>query len=1043
MFGKNKFRRAGWLIGLCLLVISGYLKAAEEVAVTVNWGMPSGNVTANHWGVNDFQAKNQMTFDKNYSDYLKKVNPGIVRIHQAGLVNAWTNNAAGAWDTAKIKLIFDNIMPGYGTAKVLLDLSDWPEFIAPSGNYLPLDKEQALEDYFAQLPSIIKLIGHRVDYYEFLNENDEGYQNSIGFDKYAQLVKRLAIRVKTEAAALDLPYTVKVGGPALRWPNSAWFQPAIDILGAHIDFFSWHHYATGPIGEGVTEEQRNQAIFNNIEWMAGSAINDIRNYAISKGYNHLEYFLDEFSVQYVWTPYEPRVHNNVGAVWFASLIRRFAQNNLSGAMVWNAKDGAYGLLPDNENISAPGQLYLWGNKYLRGQLMTAGSDRVSLEVMAILRADNSHQVLLINRSTDTVTIGNINTWMGIGITDPFNGLTIDASCKQGNHWEPKPVAISNNSVNMMPWSVVLISNSQPDIVQPVADPQAIIRMHDRVYLSWNDPNTEVVGYNIYVNGNFYKTVSDTVCWIEDLQAASSYTLGISVLDQFWQEYDTVPFSVSTEEPPLFINDQTKGALQNMITWGEAWLNGTNAAFYNDDIMTASTIGATFDVSFYGHQAVIFGKRNITGGILKLSIDGVVVDTIDLSHYPAGSAGIDYGVLWSTGPISPGIHTLTGEAISDGEIAIDVLAVYGEQFATDNSAPNSIVSVNTTVSFKTISMDWVMPDDNTGIQGYRVQLADNAIDTVYSPSVLYEGLQPSTQYMFSIEAFDVAGNLSTKFTTEVATEDFVYFPVRKATSPPLIDGNVDDVWEGRPRYYLNGSYGGTTNASAWFSLLWDRNYLYLLLNMTDHYSQPQPASVEVFLDCYNDKGGNYSINDFWYTFDRLASKYTEVYNGATSNNKFKTKDGEGFIFEASFKWSVLKVPVADTNFYFGMEVHVTDSAVSPLATLTWKVNSAEVATNNSLMANLRLSADTSITQISLTSSAEWQIYPNPVSHTLLVRSMSVFGGKYYIHDLYGRQCKTGLLTDENSEIDVSDLAEGNYCITLTNVDVVKKQLFVKK
>lgn len=1043
MLGMNKFRITGWLISLCLPVLPVQLSAAEQVTITVNWALPVGDVTANHWGVNDFQAKNQTTFDKPYSDYLKKVSPGILRIHQAGLVNAWTDNVAGAWDTAKIKQIFDNIMPGYGTAKVLLDLSDWPEFIAPGGNYLPLDKEQALEDYFAQLPAIIKSIGHRVDYYEFLNENDEGYQNSIGFDKYAQLVKRLAIRVKAEALALDLPYTVKVGGPALRWPNIAWYQPAIDILGAHIDFFSWHHYAAGPIGDGETVEQRNQAIFNSIDWMAGSAVNDIRNYAVSKGYNHLEYFLDEFSLQWVWTPYEPRVHNNVGAVWFASLIKRFALNNLTGAMVWNAKDGAYGLLPDNENISAPGQLYLWGNKYLRGQLMTSGSSSAVLEVMPVLRTDNSHQVLLINRSTDTIDIDNINTWMGIGATDAFSGLSLDASCREGNHWEPKPAAITGNSVKVMPWSVVLITNSLPEMVVPVADPQAVITMHDRAYITWADPNTETVGFNIYINGNFYKTAPDTACWVENLQPDVEYTIGVSVLDQFWQEYDTVTFPVSTENNPLFINDQTIGTQHNMVNWSSSWLKGRNPSFYNADNMAVTGTGSSFEVDFTGHQAVIIGQRNISGGKMKILIDGEVADTLDFSIYPVGTAGNDYGVLWSTGSISPGNHTLVGESVSTGEIEIDAFVIFGDQFATDNTAPAAVSSVSATVSFKTISLDWPIPADNTGIQGYRIQLADNAIDTVYSPAVLYEGLQPSTQYLFSIEAFDVAGNLSEKYTTTVSTDNFVYFSVRKAATAPTIDGNVDAVWEGRPRYTLSSSYGGSTETSAWFSLLWDRNYLYLLLTANDQYATPQPSSVEVFLDCYNDKGGSYSSNDFWYTFNRLASKYSEAYNGATSNNKFKAIDGEGFVFEASFKWSVLKVPLADTNFYFGLEVHLTDSAVNPAATLTWMVNSSEVSTNNSLMANLRLSSDTSTTNVIPVSEVNWQVCPNPVTNTLFIAGTDIPVGKYKICDLFGRQFKVGNIAGVRSEIDVSDLAAGYYCITLANAAGVSNLKFIKK
>ena len=1014
------------------------LRSQTKADLTANWASVTGNISSMHWGYNDFSAKTQLTPDKGFVDFGQRLNPGIVRIHQAGLIAEWSNPTKKCWDTLKIKTCLDNATKGYENAKILLTFSDWPAFITTQQGTVPLDKEQALEDYFAQLPGVLKSINHHVDYYEFLNENDESYANGIGIDKYALLIKRLSIRIKAEVAKLSLGYPVMVGGSAIRWPNPAWYQPIINLAGKYIDFFSWHHYAAGPIASGVSEEQRNIDIFANVDWIAGSAIKDIRSYAVSKGCGNLKFFIDEFSVQYVWSPYEPRTHNNVGAVWYASIIKRMVDNKLDGAMCWNGKDGAYGLIRGDNSISAPGSLYLWSTNYLRGDVVKTTSTVSKLEMMAVKRT-NGHSVLLINRSANSYSVANIMAMLAETNGSKLKAACIDASVKNGDNWIPKSVDVSSDNIVITPWSLVLITNVADATILPVEKLGINYILHNSVKLSWVNPNKVINGFNILLDNKKIGYTKETSYIVNSLSPSGSYTIGIAPVDEFWVAHDTVSVNAETISKPLLVNDQTTGTKKNHWSFSGNWKAVYNSSYFNGDASESTTIGNSASISFAGSKISVFGNKVSGVTKVKVLIDGNESGTID-----ANSLSSDYGLLWLSGDLTEGNHSLRLELVSGTKVSIDYAGIYSPNFQEDHTAPNQVAKITDQVTFKTLSLNWPEPVDQTGVQGYYLSVNNQPTDTVYSPKAYLSDLQPETQYQIGIVAFDVNLNKSAEAVFNVSTVALNYQSVYATTTPPLIDGVKDEIWNTVKFYDLSALTKNSTNVGQ-VACLWDKNYLYLLVDVKKNDSEANDV-VEVFYDANNTKASNYGLDDYWFQFNRQTGITKEMYHNGTANAKFKTTD-TGYIFEVAFKWSVIRTTGVKPLYTFGFDIHVSSGLpeAANYQSLSWQPLSANAGTDTNVLGNLQLIQEVTSAKYLLSKDNEMSLYPNPTSGDLYVSTngnkvidvcaKSVSGKN---ETMAFRAVSPGQLV-----VNVSNLISGSYVLHVRTDQKVLAKKFIKE
>lgn len=426
---------------LLLIILPGKSEKNKSVVdLVVNWENIVGTLTADHWGVNDMGAGFKKV-NIRMAEFYEQMQPGIIRMHHSKMVNSWVNNETRSWNTEKIKLVFDNVKETYSYGKrVMLTLDGCPAFISDK---LPLteSQEDELAAFFAQLPVILKDMGYRVDLYEFLNEKEKPYEDD--YSAYWRLLNKIAVAMK----AADP--TVKCGGPAVSWPWEEIYKGFIDHCSQNMDFVSFHLYARGP------GNYDNDDLFTGAhEYRTQSeAARAVVEYLKEKGIGHMEVFLDEFNVQYVWKPYQPAHHNHVGAAWMACFIKNVALAGVTGLNVWNTEDNAYGL----NYTSAPARLYQWSCPYLRGSIVESHDVSDQVEMLPVL-SERGKSILFVNRTGETLRLKNVAKLLGRH-NRQVSAYRLDGTTKvEERVYDQVEISRHKSDISLQPYGLVLVTN---------------------------------------------------------------------------------------------------------------------------------------------------------------------------------------------------------------------------------------------------------------------------------------------------------------------------------------------------------------------------------------------------------------------------------------------------------------------------------------------------------------------------------------------------------------------------------------------------------
>jgi hypothetical protein len=197
------------------------------------------------------------------------------------------------------------------------------------------------------------------------------------------------------------------------------------------------------------------------------------------------------------------------------------------------------------------------------------------------------------------------------------------------------------------------------------------------------------------------------------------------------------------------------------------------------------------------------------------------------------------------------------------------------------------------------------------------------------------------------------SISKQFQTEVMVKQLRHTAaatVIQTATPPIIDGNEDDVWSAAPLYKLNNviyaPLSSPNDLAADFRALWDENNLYLLVDVIDDalVNDTRPDQlvtlptgstnipwwyddcVEVYIDADNSKSNQYDNDDSQYHFDWDREHSTMgVHNehGRMENVEFAMATTEkGYRTEIKFPWATLGgKPSAGAS--IGLDVHIND------------------------------------------------------------------------------------------------------------------------
>ncbi len=251
--------------------------------------------------------------------------------------------------------------------------------------------------------------------------------------------------------------------------------------------------------------------------------------------------------------------------------------------------------------------------------------------------------------------------------------------------------------------------------------------------------------------------------------------------------------------------------------------------------------------------------------------------------------------------------------SDGKVSTEKSV----RVAVDKTAP--AVSVTNLPSEPVIKKNFKL-EGKINEPGYvRINDKDVAVndDLTFSSYVMVTDAETS----FKIQSRDIAGNVSkpeyvtikrdmskaldkSKLNLKYKTDDFVY------------DG---DISEWTLDYETDELYWGETDNMAQFGFMWDEEYLYVAVKVSDnviftgHPDNTRCDAVEVYIDGNNTKGKSY---------DAHCKQYVFVAGKETANSISKTT-GDGYVTEIAIPWSSVGV-TAEQGKEIGVDVNVIDN-----------------------------------------------------------------------------------------------------------------------
>ncbi|WP_370948365.1 cellulase family glycosylhydrolase [Amycolatopsis sp. cg5] len=189
---------------------------------------------------------------------------------------------------------------------------------------------------------------------------------------------------------------------------------------------------------------------------------------------------------------------------------------------------------------------------------------------------------------------------------------------------------------------------------------------------------------------------------------------------------------------------------------------TGTGFVNYDNTTGGYIEYTVTAAQAGSAKLTFRYANGTTANrpLDISVNGTLVS--DNLAFPGTGAWTTWKTATVTASLPAGTSKIRATVAGTDGPNSDSLSVEvaGPPDSVPPSAPGTPTS--SAVGCSSATLNWTPATDNVGVAGYNV-IANNGniVATTPQPPATITGLSPETSYSFSVEAFDGAGNKSTR------------------------------------------------------------------------------------------------------------------------------------------------------------------------------------------------------------------------------------------------------------------------------------------
>ena len=331
-------------------------------------------------------------------------------------------------------------------------------------------------------------------------------------------------------------------------------------------------------------------------------------------------------------------------------------------------------------------------------------------------------------------------------------------------------------------------------------------------------------------------------------------------------------------------------------------NNTGASVQNGDVVKASIVGSEISVYINGNK---------------------VNDVID-STYKSGAPGIGFfNAGSSNSPNSDyGFTNFTASDNGSGGTT---------QTAGDTTPPSSPTNLSgSAFSSSQINLSWTASTDNVGVAGYQVFRNNAQITTTGTTSFSDTGLNPNTQYAYTVAAYDAAGNVSSQSTQLLVTT------LAPDTTPPSVPTNLqsskvastsltvswtastDDVAVASYRILRNGSQVGTSTNTSYndSGLTPGTTYAYTVVAV-DSSNNASAESQQLLVTTTTNPT---SIPTF------VQTKQNQISSGTSVSTSFNSATGAGNTIVAYVIWNnTASVTLKDSR---------GDSFVSVSAPVRW-------------------------------------------------------------------------------------------------------------
>jgi chitodextrinase len=303
-------------------------------------------------------------------------------------------------------------------------------------------------------------------------------------------------------------------------------------------------------------------------------------------------------------------------------------------------------------------------------------------------------------------------------------------------------AAGNHSTRSSIWvQTAACGDSQP----PTAPTGLAVRGHtdSSISLSWSasTDNVGVAGYRVSLNGAAVTSVTGTSATLSPLPCGTTFSFSVDAYDAAGNRSSAAVTSAATDACPAPVPPPPPSPPTGDTT-PPSQPTSLKLVSIAQDSVTLGWAPSTDDVGVTGYDVYVNGKNKGTVTMPGATVSGLTCGTtftfaVD-AYDAAGNRSTRVDVTGSTGACSkPGPTADT----------------------TPPTTPSNLAVARVTQT--SVSLTWSASTDSVGVTGYDVYRDGTSVSTVALPGAIISGLSCGTAYTFAVDAYDAAGNRSTR------------------------------------------------------------------------------------------------------------------------------------------------------------------------------------------------------------------------------------------------------------------------------------------